>query len=156
MKDDALYARQDEGRRPLEECCWAAPQPNLLFDLFYLFDEAASGAWANMFCAALLGDFDGQDWPGAFWTLLCDRLIPQGIFAIRITRTGEENFPAPRFAFHNLALMAFRTFHTGISGFIQRLDMLALRIIAAANEFAKAAVLNFQITTAIRALTTFN
>ena len=80
----------------------------------------------------------------AFRTGLVDRRIPQRIIAFGIFRTGIKNLAASGFSLQKLAFFTLWTVDAGIRRLFQRFDIAALRVGAAADEFAVAALFDHQ------------
>ena len=87
---------------------------------------------------------------------LCQWLVPDGIFAVRVTFAGEEHLAPPGFAFQDVTLLAFRALHSGIFRFFQGLDVFAIRVAAAANKFSVASGSYNQVGFTFRTAAPFN
>jgi len=66
----------------------------------------------------------------------CHRLVPQGEMALGIVAATVENLAIARFARDELPFVARRAGNAGTLPFVNRLDVTAVGVIAAADEFA--------------------
>ncbi len=67
------------------------------------------------------------------------RLVPRGEFAFRIFVTAVEDLAPTRFAFFDVAFLALGTFDAEIHRLLQRLNIFAFGIAAAAEKLAELA-----------------
>ena len=69
-------------------------------------------------------------------TLFGDGRVPSGVVAVRIGAATVKQFAVTGFAFDEVAFFALWALDAGVFRFFQRLNVLAFRIVGAADEFA--------------------
>ena len=68
-----------------------------------------------------------------------DGRVPSGVVAVGIGAATVKQFTVAGFALDEVAFFALRTLDAGIFRFFQRLDVLAVGVVCAADEFAAGA-----------------
>ena len=90
----------------------------------------------DLFRSLAFGGFDSQYGPATIGTILGNRLIPDGVFALWILIAGEKYFAITTFSFGQMTFVTFRAGNTRVFGLVDGFHVFALGIAAATDKTA--------------------